>query len=52
VERRFLFHWIIMVVIETARGVTTRVLFLPVILTRFQEWNPFYPNQGKRVNII
>src|SRR6266550_7155008 len=38
-ERRFLFHWIIMVVIETVRGVTTRVLFLPVILTRFQEWN-------------
>lgn len=28
-----------MVVIETVRGVTTRVRFLPVMFTRFQEWN-------------
>src|SRR6267154_1506049 len=46
-ERRFLFHWIIMAVIETVRGVTTRVLFLPVILTRFQEWNALLPESPK-----
>jgi hypothetical protein len=36
-----------MVVIETVRGVTTRVLFLPVILTRFQEWNALLPESPK-----
>lgn len=36
-----------MAVIETVRGVTTRVLFLPVILTRFQEWNSLLPESPK-----
>ena len=36
-----------MAVIETVRGVTTRVLFLPVILTRFQEWNALLPESPK-----
>jgi hypothetical protein len=41
VKRRFLFHWIIMVVVETTGVVTTRVRFLPVILTSLgsQEWS-------------
>ena len=37
-----------MVVIETVRGVTTRVLFLPVILTGFQEWNAVLAESLKR----
>ena len=36
-----------MVAIETVRGLTTRVLFLPVILTRFQEWNALLPESPK-----
>jgi hypothetical protein len=43
-----------MVVIETVRGVTTRVLFLLVILTSLgsKTGTPFYPNCRKRVNTI
>jgi hypothetical protein len=37
----------IMVVVKTTRGVTTRVLFLPVILTGFQEWNALLPESPK-----
>ena len=53
-ERGFLFHWIIMVVVKTVRGVTTRVLFLPVILTSLgsKSGTPFYLNRRKRVNTI
>ena len=53
-ERRFLFHWIIMVVVKRLRGVTTRVRFLPVILTSLgsKSGTPFYPNSSKRVNTI
>ena len=47
VKRRFLFHRIIMVVVETARGVTTRVRFLPLILTSLgsKSGTPFYLNR-------
>ena len=43
-----------MVVVETARGVTTRVRFLPVILTSLgsKSGTPFYLNRGKHVNTI
>ena len=43
-----------MVVIETVRGVTTRVLFLLVILTSLgsKTGTPFYPNRRKHVNTI
>jgi uncharacterized membrane protein (UPF0136 family) len=43
-----------MVVIETVRGVTTRVRFLPVILTSLgsKSRTPFYMNRRKRVNSI
>ncbi len=54
VKRRFLFHWIIMVVVKTAGGVTTRVRFLPVILTSLgsKSGTPFYLNHRNRVNTI
>ena len=43
-----------MVVVETARGVTTRVRFLPLILTSLgsKSGTPFYLNRGKHVNTI
>ena len=37
-----------MAVIKTVRGVTTRVLFLPVILTRFQEWNALVSEAARK----
>ena len=48
-KRRFLFHWIIMVVVETARGVTIRVRFLPLILTSLgsKSGTLFVPESGK-----
>jgi uncharacterized membrane protein (UPF0136 family) len=44
----------ILVVVKKARGVTTRVRFLPVILTSLgsKSGTPFYPNCRKRVNTI
>jgi hypothetical protein len=43
-----------MVVVETTRGVTTRVRFLPVILTSLgsKSGTPFYLNHRNRVNTI
>ena len=43
-----------MVVVETARGVTTRVRFLPLILTSLssKSGTPFYLNHRNRVNTI
>jgi len=43
-----------MVAVEKARGVTTRVRFLPTILTSLgsKSGTPFYLNQGNRVNTI
>jgi hypothetical protein len=54
VEWRFLFHRIIMVFVETARGETTRVRFLPMILTSLgsKSGTPFYPNRREHVNVI
>ena len=43
-----------MVVVKTARGVTTRVRFLPVILTSLgsKEWNAVLLESLKSVNTI
>ena len=43
-----------MVVVETAGGVTTRVRFLPLILTSLgsKSGTPFYLNRRNRVNTI
>ena len=43
-----------MIVVKTAQGLTTRVRFLPVILTSLDSKNqtPFYLNHRNRVNTI
>jgi hypothetical protein len=43
-----------MVVVKTARGLTTRVRFLPVMLTSLgsKEWNPLLLNYRNNVNTI
>ena len=43
-----------MVVVETARGITIRVRFLPLILTSLgsKSGTLLYLNRGKRVNTI
>jgi uncharacterized membrane protein (UPF0136 family) len=53
-ECGFLFHWIIMMVVKRLRVVTTRVRFLPVILTSLGSKSEasFYLICLKRVNTI
>jgi hypothetical protein len=43
-----------MVVVKTARGLTTRVRFLrgDIDFPRFQEWNALLPDSLKTVNTI
>ena len=53
-ECRLLFHRIIMVVVKTAGGLTTRVRFLPLILTSLgsKSGTPFYPNRRKQSTLF
>jgi hypothetical protein len=41
-----------MVVVETARGVTSSLAAPDIKFPRFQEWNALLPNRRKRVNTI